>query len=315
MMEKAVHYSLVCVFVITVLVQGVVSVSSFYRIIVIVSGVILARGFISRKVPQRMAKVMLFAIDYLIVFTVVMFLQTDQVIYYSLFLFPVIRQSLQYGKRGSLYAVAATAACFLFLWQQRQLPLSQLFLLLNTIAAASWFIGATADKRKSYQELSNRDWLTGVYNRRYFQDSLRENLQLAKQRKETAVLMMLDLDRFKEINDVYGHVAGDRILQQFAALIAEQVRSADIVNRYGGEEFALIFPRMTLQQAVRVAERIREKVESHEFVVDDGRKIHITVSIGVAAFTGQGTETDLIRAADKALYRAKKERNRVVVEG
>jgi diguanylate cyclase (GGDEF)-like protein len=123
---------------------------------------------------------------------------------------------------------------------------------------------------------------------------------------------MLDIDRFKAINDELGHLTGDYVLRELAAVIARRVRREELLARYGGEEFILVLPETTAEGAVKYAEALRKIIEKHEFVFE-GNRIHVTVSIGVGAFDpNMGRPMDLIRVADEKLYEAKRAgRNRV----
>jgi two-component system cell cycle response regulator len=163
-------------------------------------------------------------------------------------------------------------------------------------------------------EMSTRDELTGVYNRRYFMEALEREVSKAKRYGNELVLCMLDLDHFKEVNDTYGHPAGDMVLREIGKMLKECVRQSDLICRYGGEEFAVILPSTQLEKARLVCERFRGIVKQHQFKYNSFQ-INITVSIGVTAFNHLIPESfnDLIAKADEALYRAKAEgRNRVV---
>ncbi len=159
-----------------------------------------------------------------------------------------------------------------------------------------------------------RDGLTRLFNKRYLMDRLDSELKFA-QRHETALsLLMIDIDHFKKINDSHGHLAGDAVLAQLAAVLTRAVRNEDVVARFGGEEFAIILRAIALDPATSMADRLRRLVEKTATEYG-GTRLEATVSIGVAGFpaTAAKTVTDLIEAADKALYRAKHAgRNRVM---
>lgn len=172
--------------------------------------------------------------------------------------------------------------------------------------------------RKNYDRgitLALTDELTGLYNRRYLFAHLNEVLgRMAEGGNETA-LMLFDIDHFKQVNDRFGHPAGDEVLRDLAARAMRQVRSVDLVGRLGGEEFVVVMPETSLSGAVVVAERLRVAVADEPFILqDNGGKLPITVSVGIAV-TGKETDTleSLLKRADEALYAAKNAgRNRVV---
>ncbi|BBO90373.1 diguanylate cyclase [Desulfosarcina ovata] len=165
-------------------------------------------------------------------------------------------------------------------------------------------------------EMSVRDELTGMFNRRYFQEALDREIFGVQRYGHGIALCMFDLDHFKSINDTYGHLCGDAILQAFSHILDKGIRKYDVACRYGGEEFAVILPDTSLEKAVNLCERFREQVDQHEFTYEN-QTIHITTSVGVTALSpGAGTAIgkDLVERADKALYRAKESgRNKVMV--
>lgn len=166
-------------------------------------------------------------------------------------------------------------------------------------------------------ELSLRDPLTGLANRRHFEATLEREVDRVARSGEAALLLMLDIDHFKSVNDKYGHVAGDRVLQSVALALAGCVRPMDTLTRYGGEEFAIILPACHAEFGRSVAERIRRVIADTHVMVNPTTKIGVTVSIG-GAFALQwirSTTSLWTNRADHQLYRAKAEgRNRVCIE-
>jgi|ETNmetMinimDraft_16_1059900.scaffolds.fasta_scaffold01500_5 diguanylate cyclase (GGDEF)-like protein/PAS domain S-box-containing protein len=160
------------------------------------------------------------------------------------------------------------------------------------------------------------DGLTGVYNRRFFDETLEKQILLEKRRKKPLSLLIMDIDHFKNFNDSYGHIAGDRALKQLTINVSDAIRESDILARYGGEEFVVIMPETDLSNARKKADKIRWNVESMNLDnIVSGQSLKMTISIGVASFPEHGTEFNtLVASADGALYKAKESgRNRVEV--
>lgn len=163
-------------------------------------------------------------------------------------------------------------------------------------------------------EQANRDPLTGLYNRRYLDTTLERELARCEREGQPLSLMLIDIDHFKRVNDTYGHQAGDEVLKKLAAMLTEQARVADVVCRYGGEEFLLLLPNMPPDIARVRAEQWRAAFAATT-VLFDACQLQATLSIGIASYPSHGkSPEELIRCADRALYRAKSEgRNRVVL--
>ena len=175
----------------------------------------------------------------------------------------------------------------------------------NAIEKAYALEEAESDKVR-YQWLATVDPLTGCHNRRSLMDKLEQELDRARRYGLAISVLMIDLDRFKTVNDTYGHLVGDRVLQQLGDLLRRQVRTVDVVARYGGEEFVVVLPETDEEGAVVFAERLRVAVSENDFS-DAAEKLNATVSIGVAGTPGDniGSGEELIGSADKALYVAK----------
>lgn len=164
-------------------------------------------------------------------------------------------------------------------------------------------------------ELASTDALTGLLNRRTLMKAAERRVEEARRYGQSLSILMLDIDKFKRINDKFGHLEGDRVLQAVANVMTSCSRRTDYLGRFGGEEFMLVCPSSDAEEAGILAERIRAAIENRE---GDSRlhKYNITVSIGVAAMSSPEAQVrDMIDAADRAMYRAKKAgRNRVVIE-
>lgn len=190
------------------------------------------------------------------------------------------------------------------------------FLVTSLTASVLSFIFAsrTRNQRDQLQLLSVQDPLTGARNRRAMNDELKIASATQRRHGDQYAVLVMDLDSFKQINDTYGHQAGDEVLKQLADMLSAQARSADVVCRFGGEEFLLLLPNMPQAVALERAEQWQRDFAANTIVFGEFR-MQATLSIGLASYPGHGTSAQaLIRSADRALYRAKTEgRNRVVV--
>lgn len=167
--------------------------------------------------------------------------------------------------------------------------------------------------RNELENLAHRDELTGLNNRRFFMMRAEIEMNRAHRYERPITVGMADLDFFKRINDTHGHAAGDVVLKRFAQLLSESVRQTDLVGRYGGEEFAFVFPESSVAEAGALAERFRQSFAAQEIRLPNGILVSITLSIGLADGSHCPLEVAL-RHADDALYEAKRlGRNRVVV--
>jgi diguanylate cyclase (GGDEF)-like protein len=205
------------------------------------------------------------------------------------------------------------------------------------VAYVAAFMMDTVRRREAIlREMVVRDSLTSLYNRHYFFYRFNSEIQRAKRYGRTLSLLILDLDDFKKFNDKYGHLAGDNLLKSVTEIMQTHIRRSDnvpsyevdIACRYGGEEFAIILPEASSAQGMIAAERLRGKVETaaplavaerirHQIEEEYRGDVRVTVSIGVSSYPEHGVEIEsLIRAADKAMYRAKRAgKNRVFVAG
>ena len=169
------------------------------------------------------------------------------------------------------------------------------------------------DLQEKLREQANRDSLTGLFNRRYLEGTLEREMSRSRRENLPMAMVLLDVDHFKEVNDNYGHQAGDEVLRVLGKLLAEHARAEDIVCRYGGEEFLMVLPKMPLASALERATQLLNFVRQTTVFFGE-LQIGVTISLGVAAIPENADSTDgLIRCADKALYQAKSGgRDRVV---
>jgi len=175
--------------------------------------------------------------------------------------------------------------------------------------SACYWLDEVARLRQENQDLSDlvsTDALTGLYNFRHFKNVLRAEMDRSKRSGIPTSLVMVDIDRFKTINDTYGHEVGNLVLKRISGILMSEVRITDIVCRYGGEEFALIFPETYLRLAVNVADRIREKIAMTQ-IDYHGEGISVTVSMGASVHLKSSilSAGDFVDSVDKYLYEAK----------
>ncbi len=160
---------------------------------------------------------------------------------------------------------------------------------------------------KALKELAVRDGLTGLYNHRYFQEALTVEVLRCKRHERGFSLLFIDVDNFKNYNDVNGHPEGDTVLKTISDLVNSRLRASDILARYGGEEFIALLPEASEEIAREIAEDVRKLVEDHPFVGEDAQPLgKLTISVGAATFQKDGTDgSTLLEAADRRLYKAK----------
>ncbi len=163
-------------------------------------------------------------------------------------------------------------------------------------------------------EMAITDPLTSLYNRRYMESHLGSLVEQAASRGKPLTVLILDIDYFKAINDTHGHDAGDDVLREFAIRIRKSIRGIDLACRYGGEEFVVVMPETDLAVATMVAERLRRRIATEPFPIQQGTgTLEVTISVGIAALGADDNAANIFKRADQALYRAKRDgRNRVV---
>jgi diguanylate cyclase (GGDEF)-like protein len=185
--------------------------------------------------------------------------------------------------------------------------------LAHWLAAQASIALENARLHRTVEQQAITDDLTGLANRRRFSESLGLEVSRAERFGEPLALVLADLDDFKRVNDLYGHQVGDEVLRRFADLMRESVREFDLAVRHGGEEFAVLLPGTDLEGGERLAERLAESLRGTVFASHGEERFSVTSSFGVSAFPGAKSAEQLMLAADRALYRAKKEgKNRVV---
>ena len=162
-------------------------------------------------------------------------------------------------------------------------------------------------EREYYKKLSTCDELTELFNYRYFNETLEKEIQRRERYNRPLTLMMIDIDNFKTTNDTFGHLVGDKVLKQAATLIKRSTRGCDLVARYGGDEFSVILPETTEEEALVVAHRIRDAIDEHTFKTLDGKSISdLSVTIGLSSLPDKSKDKkELMATADNALYKGK----------
>lgn len=180
-------------------------------------------------------------------------------------------------------------------------------------------IASVRSRVERYRQMRNlmvRDSLTGLFNHTTIKERLSQELSRAIRYNLPLAFAMLDIDHFKYVNDTYGHSVGDRVLKNLARLLVNRLRTSDIVGRYGGEEFAIIFPNTSGEDAAQVLDTIRQNFSGIVHQSNSGQVFHVTFSAGIAAYPGSVTPANIGDAADRALYRAKAGgRNQVMLSG
>lgn len=167
------------------------------------------------------------------------------------------------------------------------------------------------------KDMAVRDGLTSLYNHRYFQEALAQEVARSRRYEKQCCLIFIDVDNFKIYNDTHGHPQGDTLLKTLARIMMSHLRSCDVAARYGGEEFVLLLPETSKDAALMIAEGLRERVAAHPFAGGETQPLgRVTISIGVAGFPGDGVEAALLLdCADRFLYQAKNSGKNQVVGG
>jgi diguanylate cyclase (GGDEF)-like protein len=165
---------------------------------------------------------------------------------------------------------------------------------------------ALRESQKKYQELSITDGLTNLFNSRHFYNQLKKEIERSNRYQHPLTLLMLDVDDFKQFNDTFGHLEGDKVLVGLADVIQNSIRRIDSAYRYGGEEFTVILPETDGARGLHVAERIRSEFKKEIFSPAKGTTVHVSVSIGVAQYISDEVSKEFIKRADINMYKAKR---------
>jgi diguanylate cyclase (GGDEF)-like protein len=163
-------------------------------------------------------------------------------------------------------------------------------------------------------DAARRDSLTGLLNAQVMHAAVAQAVTRASREGSHCAVVFLDLDGFKQVNDVHGHLMGSRLLVELAGILSRSVRDCDVVSRFGGDEFVILLTDAPQDEFLRVANRLRARVDGHTFLLRECLSVHVTVSVGLAVFPADGTDaTELLRQADMAMYKAKNNGKNAVV--
>ncbi|WP_024613170.1 diguanylate cyclase [Clostridium sp. Ade.TY] len=257
-------------------------------------------------------------ITFVIIFSVVIIISGANTSEYKiLFLFIIITTTIQSGmKQGMIFAtISSVIVLAIDMICMPNVQINKYFendlILVGVFFLTAWPLGfyvkIEGEHIERLRDLANEDGLTGVYNHRYFFDALEKALEVSKTKKEKLSVIFIDIDYFKNYNDLYGHQEGDKVLKKVGEILKESIRHRDIVARYGGEEFAIILPNTNEIIANEIAESIRKNIETEYFYGQQNQPNgNLTVSIGISIYPDKAKdELELIKSADDALYRAK----------
>lgn len=237
--------------------------------------------------------------------------------YKFIFLFIITSTTIQSGMKSGIVTSIIASISILVMdilcmpgvsvnkYFQEDLLLVGVFIL--TAWPLGFYVKIEGEHIEKLENLVNKDGLTGVYNHRYFQDSLKELITQAKNTKSKLAMILTDIDYFKHYNDLYGHQKGDEILKGIGEILRDNSGEKSITARYGGEEFAIILPNTNEEEALKIADKIRVIIEKTKFYGEENQPNGVlTVSMGISTFPDKArNEVELIKSADDALYRAK----------
>ncbi len=228
------------------------------------------------------------------------------------------------GSAASAHVVARTECLLLAVKEEdfwrltnasHAFAVNLLLKLAKRLRANNAAVSSNVQKRRQYERAAMFDGLTGIHNRRWLDETLHRMVRRHAASGGLLSVALVDVDHFKHFNDRFGHAAGDHVLTAVATTLAENVRPTDLVARFGGEEFVIIFPDTSLELAERAAERVRLAVANREMTTADGTKLPaVTISIGISQLLVDETVPDFLKRADLAMYQAKQGgRNRVML--
>ncbi|NFE96608.1 bifunctional diguanylate cyclase/phosphohydrolase [Clostridium botulinum] len=255
---------------------------------------------------------------FIIIFsTIILICGVNQSQYKLLYLFIIITTTIQFGMKQGLIVAGISSFIILTMdiimlpnaevnvYFQDDLVLAGIFIL--TAWPLGFYVKIEGEHIKNLEDMINIDGLTELYNHRYFCDSLVENVKSGEKYNKPVAMIFIDIDYFKQYNDINGHQKGDYVLKKIGKIIKENSRKEDIPARYGGEEFSIILPETNEEKALNIAENLRKSIETAYFEGEENQPNgKVTVSIGVSVYPYKAkNDIELIKSADDALYRAK----------
>ncbi|HBJ1648033.1 MULTISPECIES: bifunctional diguanylate cyclase/phosphohydrolase [Clostridium] len=255
---------------------------------------------------------------FIIIFsTIILICGVNQSQYKLLYLFIIITTTIQFGMKQGLIVAGISSFIILTMdiimlpnaevnvYFQDDLVLAGIFIL--TAWPLGFYVKIEGEHIKNLEDMINIDGLTELYNHRYFCDSLVENVKSGEKYNKPVAMIFIDIDYFKQYNDINGHQKGDYVLKKIGKIIKENSRKEDIPARYGGEEFSIILPETNEEKALNIAENLRKSIETAYFEGEENQPNgKVTVSIGVSVYPYKAkNDVELIKSADDALYRAK----------
>ncbi|NFH69363.1 diguanylate cyclase [Clostridium botulinum] len=255
---------------------------------------------------------------FIIIFSIIILIcGVNQSQYKLLYLFIIITTTIQSGMKQGLIVAGISSFIILTMdiimlpnaevnvYFQDDLVLAGIFIL--TAWPLGFYVKIEGEHIKNLEDMINIDGLTELYNHRYFCDSLVENVKSGEEYNKPVAMIFIDIDYFKQYNDINGHQKGDYVLKKIGKIIKENSRKEDIPARYGGEEFSIILPETNEEKALNIAENLRKSIETAYFEGEENQPNgKVTVSIGVSVYPYKAkNDVELIKSADDALYRAK----------
>ncbi|EES48569.1 diguanylate cyclase [Clostridium botulinum] len=272
------------------------------------------------KIKNKYGKVLnkIETMMFVIIFsTIILICGVNQSQYKLLYLFIIITTTIQSGMKQGLIVAGISSFIILTMdiimlpnaevnvYFQDDLVLAGIFIL--TAWPLGFYVKIEGEHIKNLEDMINIDGLTELYNHRYFCDSLVENVKSGEEYNKPVAMIFIDIDYFKQYNDINGHQKGDYVLKKIGKIIKENSRKEDIPARYGGEEFSIILPETNEEKALNIAENLRKSIETAYFEGEENQPNgKVTVSIGVSVYPYKAkNDVELIKSADDALYRAK----------